>query len=93
MAKNKKRILASLAAFIIIAALLHFVPFDDRTGYLDKGMGNLCIGYLQPVELNYRWITGGVNTWDDQLSYLKEGSLNQAQVSCAEPVHIRLYIL
>ncbi len=87
MKKHKK--LLQIAAIVTVILLgLHFVPFDSRSGYLDKGMANVCIGYTKPVDLKYRWITGGVNTWDNDLSYLSDKNSG-----CAEPVHLRLYIL
>lgn len=87
MRKHKKLIIGSLVA-VFLVLMLHFVPIDNRTGYLDHGLANTCIGYSQPVNYNYRWITGGVDTWDNQMSAL--GPKNHG---CDEPAHVRLYIL
>jgi hypothetical protein len=89
MRKHKKLIIGLTPLIVLsLVLILHFVPFDSRTGFLDRGGANICIGYTQPVNYTYRWITGGVNAWDDQLSYLK--SIN---TGCAQPAHIKLYIL
>ena len=92
MRKHKKLVISSLAV-LALALLLHFVPFDSRTGYLNRGLANVCIGYTQPTNYTYRWISGGVNAWDNQLSYLKEGKITQSNPTCAEPAHVRLYLL
>jgi len=85
--KKHKKLLQIGAIVIVILLGLHFVPFDNRTGYLNR-VDNLCIGYGSPVDVNYRWITGGVNTWDNDLS-----NLSDKNPGCSEPVHLRLYIL
>jgi hypothetical protein len=87
MRKHKKLII-SLCVSLIVVLILHFVPFDSRTGYLDRRGANICVGYTQPVDHTYRWITGGVNQWDDQLSYLHPDN-----PGCAEPAHLKLYLL
>lgn len=94
MRKHLKMIIGMTAVAAIIL-LLHFVPFDSRSGYLDYGMANTCVGYLKPVDHNYRWISGGVNDWDDQLSHLKETKLQAPynNGTCDQPAHVRLYLL
>jgi hypothetical protein len=87
MPKNKKLLKIATIVLVIVAGL-HFVPFDSRTGYLDNGLANVCIGYSAPINYNYRWITGGVNTWDNDLSHLVAKN-----PGCAQPVHLRLYLL
>lgn len=85
----KRKLLFIISGVIILLLLaLHFIPFDNRTGYIDEGIANLCFGYSKPVDYTYRWVSGGVNAWDDQLSYL-----HPKNPGCAQPAHIRLYIL
>jgi hypothetical protein len=85
---SSRKISIVAAAVLVIVALLHFVPFDSRSGYYDRGLLNVCYGYSQRVEYNYRWITGGVNEWDSQINNIKPSN-----PGCAQPVTIKLYIL
>jgi len=95
MRKHLKLISIFTLAAVFVVLGLHFVPFDSRSGYLDYGGANVCIGYMKPVDYQYRWITGGVNAWDDQLSHLKETKLVPPYSSraCDQPAHVRLYLL
>jgi hypothetical protein len=87
MSRNRKISIAA-GAVIVIVALLHFVPIDSRSGYLDKGLADVCIGYSAPTTYTYRWITGDVNQWDNDINYLKN-----TNPGCAQPATIKLYIL
>jgi len=93
--KKHRRFLIIGALVALVIALMHFIPFDSRQGYLDYGSRNTCVGYLVPVDYTYRWITGGVNTWDDQLSHLKETKLvaPYSNRTCEQPAHVKLYLL
>ncbi|HSX17946.1 MAG TPA: hypothetical protein VLE51_01145 [Candidatus Saccharimonadales bacterium] len=91
--RDHKKLIVGLSAFVILILSLHFIPFDSRSGYLDYGLANVCIGYSEPVNYSYRWITGGVNKWDDQLSHLTEAKFMSGNPTCAQPVHLRLYLL
>jgi len=77
-----------ISALVLIAVvLLHFVPFDSRTEY----QCDLTLDLRQdtsPRYYTYRWITGGVNKWDDLLS-----STGPKTPYCNIPVHIKLYML
>jgi hypothetical protein len=87
MSRNRKISIVSVSVLVIVA-LLHFVPFDSRSGYMDRGLANLCVGYGAPTTYTYRWINGGVNQWDNDINYLKN-----TNSGCAQPATIKLYIL
>ncbi len=86
--KKHKKLLIAAGAILLIIALLHFAPFDSRSGYLEVKHINICIGNTKPVDYSYRWITGGVNKWDHEIDYLKK-----TNSGCDQPATIRLYIL
>jgi len=88
--RKHRKLAIGLGILVVLVLALHFIPFDDRTGYLNGGGANICIGYTQPVNYTYRWITGGVDTWDNQISYLMPTNKNPG---CAQPAHVRLYLL
>jgi len=75
---------------------LHFVPVYSKMGYLDTAPitkpgyvnSNLCIGYLKPVNDNYRLVPNGLNDFNSDRTILRP-----QDSGCDKWVHLRLYLL
>lgn len=82
-----------VAALLVLALLItaHLIPIYQRTGYLDKGSGNLCIGYTAPNVYSKRVIVNGFKV----PQYFKSDSraANGSGLDCAEPVKIRYFLI
>lgn len=97
MRKNKI-IFIALAALTAVIVLLHFVPVYSKFGYIEGRFGNVCIGYNQPNNYNYRLITGGLSKYKNinfkpsSRPFNPNGFDDPANATCAEPTNIRIYV-
>jgi hypothetical protein len=85
--KHRTAIIIISAVVVVGATLLHFVPFDSRTEYQCDLTQDLNQD-SSPRYYTYRWITGGVNKWDELLT-----QTGPKTTFCNIPVHIKLYML
>ncbi len=86
---KRKKLLFYLAVLIIFAVFIHLTPVYNKTGQLDKGLGNLCLGYGGPVPHYYRIVPNGINGFSEDKNYFK---YKNSELTCAEPVVLRLYL-
>ncbi len=92
VSKRAKIISAAVVLLMAFVIVFHFVPVDSRTGYLVYSQPTSCPSDSSVASYRYRWVTGGVNTWDDRLSHLREGTNLPGNLYCAEPAHLQLYL-
>jgi hypothetical protein len=86
LAKQKKVIIIC-GAVLALGILLHFMPIDSRTGYIHN---EWCISQTPQATYNYRWISGDINEWDDEMSAIQPSS---SECKLDQVVHVRLYAL
>ena len=89
---SKRAKILIIPGLILIALALHFIPIYSRTGVLQRGNGDECIGYSKPVPDNYRLVTGNINEFRSDKRIFQPVPFGQS-ASCAEPVTLRLYLL
>jgi hypothetical protein len=85
----------TLIVAIIVVALLsaaRFVPIKERTGYLDRGQNNLCIGYDAPNVYSKRVILSGFS--EPQYFVSNPQGLNDgSDATCVEPVVVQYFLI
>lgn len=78
--------------------LPHFIPLYSKTGQLDRGTMNLCMGYGSPVSHYHRIIPSGLDEYRQERQLFKatqltdQGGILVGDIYCGEPVTLRLYL-
>ena len=89
---TKKKSLLILAVFVVFIGLIHLIPVYSKTGVLDYGAGNLCIGYSEHEVRKYRLIPNGTKAFNDDKKYFKAIAWSPSTPGCVTPVKMRLYL-
>lgn len=97
MRRLKRRHLVIIALAIVLA-LPHYIPLRSRTGLIDRGLSNLCVGYGAPVDHDHRLIPHGMGGYErddaqfDEAELIFRNGMMLGSDSCAEPATLRLYL-
>jgi hypothetical protein len=99
VSKRTKKYLKIFTVLLVIVVGFHFIPIYSQPGYGDPSppnggiSNNVCIGYTQFGERNYRVMSGGLDDFRANKKYFHvTHDINEAGSQCSTPVYLRLYI-
>lgn len=86
----KKKIIVWSTILIAVAVAGHSMPVYNRSGYIDKGINNVCIGYTSNVPEYFRIGFGELSKFQEEKKYFMPIVLDDS--GCMKPVTLRLYL-